>query len=179
MGILNIRQSLVIVMIKREMTKHQWVNGSIFTVSLFYHHRPVRMRMNLNTNMEMVGLREPYKATYKVSCNIRISQGCYHQPSNPILGFQIGLEGTYTSQQDTKYFFLSFLFLLSFCSLIFLIQLCVLHNVGSPSIVNTWSRRPNSKNEILFLLAFCCKCFKYCVMKNSVCTFIVCLREFN
>ena len=32
MGILNIRQSLVIVMIKREMTKHQWVNGSIFTV---------------------------------------------------------------------------------------------------------------------------------------------------
>lgn len=26
MGILKIRQSLVIVMIKREMTKHQWVN---------------------------------------------------------------------------------------------------------------------------------------------------------
>lgn len=24
------------------------------------------MRMDLNTNMEMVGLREPFKATYKV-----------------------------------------------------------------------------------------------------------------
>ena len=28
------------------------------------------MRMTLNTNMEMVGLREPYKATYKVSYKI-------------------------------------------------------------------------------------------------------------
>ena len=28
------------------------------------------MRMNLNTNMELVGLREPYKATYKVSYKI-------------------------------------------------------------------------------------------------------------
>ncbi|KAJ7381038.1 hypothetical protein OS493_004634 [Desmophyllum pertusum] len=28
--------------------------------------RPVRLRLDLNTNMEMVGLREPYKATYKV-----------------------------------------------------------------------------------------------------------------
>ncbi|CAH3170659.1 unnamed protein product [Porites lobata] len=28
--------------------------------------RPVRMRLDLNTNMELVGLREPYKATYKV-----------------------------------------------------------------------------------------------------------------
>lgn len=31
------------------------------------------MRMNLNTNMEMVGLREPYKATYKVSSKALIS----------------------------------------------------------------------------------------------------------
>lgn len=28
--------------------------------------RPVRMRMDLNTNMDLMGLREPYKATYKV-----------------------------------------------------------------------------------------------------------------
>ncbi|XP_015777058.1 PREDICTED: indole-3-acetaldehyde oxidase-like [Acropora digitifera] len=28
--------------------------------------RPVRMRLDLNTNMEMIGVREPYKATYKV-----------------------------------------------------------------------------------------------------------------
>ncbi|KAL9979239.1 hypothetical protein ACROYT_G016871 [Oculina patagonica] len=28
--------------------------------------RPVRMRMDLNTNMEMIGVREPYKATYMI-----------------------------------------------------------------------------------------------------------------
>ena len=27
------------------------------------------MRLDLNTNMELVGLREPYKATYKVTKN--------------------------------------------------------------------------------------------------------------
>ena len=37
-------------------------------------YRPVRMRLDLNTNMELVGLREPYKATYKVTKNTRKTQ---------------------------------------------------------------------------------------------------------
>ena len=32
------------------------------------------MRLDLNTNMELVGLREPYKATYKVTKNPRMTQ---------------------------------------------------------------------------------------------------------
>ena len=32
----------------------------------FVHYRPVRLRMNLKTNMEMVGKRFPYWAKYKV-----------------------------------------------------------------------------------------------------------------
>ena len=32
------------------------------------------MRLDLNTNMELVGLREPYKATYKVTKNPRKTQ---------------------------------------------------------------------------------------------------------
>ena len=35
--------------------------------------RPVRMRLDLNTNMEMIGVREPYKATYKVYSNVSCS----------------------------------------------------------------------------------------------------------
>ena len=37
----------------------------------YFNHvfRPVRMRLDLNTNMELVGLREPYKANYKVTKN--------------------------------------------------------------------------------------------------------------
>ncbi|XP_068702018.1 xanthine dehydrogenase/oxidase-like [Montipora foliosa] len=35
-------------------------------LATFVTKRPVRMRLNLNTNMEMIGGREPYKATYKV-----------------------------------------------------------------------------------------------------------------
>ena len=31
------------------------------------------MRLDLNTNMELVGLREPFKATYKVTKNSRKS----------------------------------------------------------------------------------------------------------
>lgn len=42
----------------------------------YFNHvfRPVRMRLDLNTNMELVGLREPYKATYKVTKNPRKTQ---------------------------------------------------------------------------------------------------------
>ena len=32
------------------------------------------MRLDLNTNMELVGLREPFKATYKVTKNPRKTQ---------------------------------------------------------------------------------------------------------
>ena len=32
------------------------------------------MRLDLNTNMELVGLREPFKATYKVTKNHRKTQ---------------------------------------------------------------------------------------------------------
>ena len=32
------------------------------------------MRLDLNTNMELVGLREPYKANYKVTKNPRKTQ---------------------------------------------------------------------------------------------------------
>nr|XP_058949586.1 xanthine dehydrogenase/oxidase-like isoform X1 [Pocillopora verrucosa] len=34
-------------------------------IAAYVTKRPVRMRLNLSTNMEMVGVREPYKATYK------------------------------------------------------------------------------------------------------------------
>ena len=39
----------------------------------YFNHvfRPVRMRLDLNTNMELVGLREPFKVTYKVNKNPR------------------------------------------------------------------------------------------------------------
>ena len=42
----------------------------------YFNHvfRPVRMRLDLNTNMELVGLREPYKATYKVTKTPRKTQ---------------------------------------------------------------------------------------------------------
>lgn len=40
--------------------------GVACALAAYVTKRPVRMRMNLNTNMEMVGLREPYKATYNI-----------------------------------------------------------------------------------------------------------------
>ena len=53
---------------KKQTTYFKRVN--VFPLLLFYNYRPVRMRMTLNTNMELAGLREPYKATYKVRCKI-------------------------------------------------------------------------------------------------------------
>ena len=38
--------------------------------------RPVRLRVGLNTNMEMFGSKEPFKAVYRVRnliCSIRLS----------------------------------------------------------------------------------------------------------
>lgn len=45
--------------------------GALYIMQ-FYYFRPVRLRMNLKTNMEMVGKRYPYVAKYKV-CSIKIS----------------------------------------------------------------------------------------------------------
>ena len=34
------------------------------------HYRPVRMHMDLDTNMKLIGKRYPYLATYEVQCMV-------------------------------------------------------------------------------------------------------------
>lgn len=42
--------------------------------------RPVRLRMDLNTNMEMFGSKEPFKAVYRVRFNLFYPTQFYRQP---------------------------------------------------------------------------------------------------
>ena len=52
------------------------------------------MRLDLNTNMELVGLREPYKATYKVTKNPRKNQSWIWSESG---GFQVTISIFFSS----------------------------------------------------------------------------------